>query len=215
MRILLHNTNYRVTPAGRISSYKVKGVKQMNDPDIVALYFARSEKALSETESKYGALLKVTARRVLRDERDAEEAASDAVLSAWNSIPPERPEHLGSFLKKLCRNAAIDKARAAMRAKRGGGEYEAALDELAEIPDRHDPAGELVSRLALKEALNRFLASLSPKNRRIFLQRYWYFLTSEEIAEEQLMSPAAVRMRLMRMREELKELLKKEGLYNE
>lgn len=204
-----------VTPSEQTPSYKVKGVKRMNDPDIIELYFARSEKAIEETRAKYGALLKSTCRRILRDERDAEEAAADALIKAWNSIPPERPEHFGSYLKRLCRNAALDKARMLMRAKRGGGEYEAALDELAEIPDRHDPAGELVSRLALKEALNRFLASLSPKNRRIFLQRYWYFLTSEEIAEEQLMSPAAVRMRLMRMREELKELLKKEGLYNE
>ena len=200
-----------VTPSKQTPSYNVKGVKRMNDPDIIELYFARSEKAIEETRAKYGALLKSTCRRILRDERDAEEAAADAVIKAWNSIPPERPEHFGSYLKRLCRNAALDKARALMRAKRGGGEYEAALDELSPLPAKADPEGELVERMALTAALDRFLGSLSTKDRRIFLQRYWYFMTSEEIAAQQLTSSAAVRMRLMRLREKLKECLAKEG----
>ena len=81
----------------------------MNDEQIVGLYFARAEAALTETEAQYGRLCLSVARRILPDERDAEECASDALLRAWNAIPPERPRSLGAYLARLTRNLALDR----------------------------------------------------------------------------------------------------------
>ena len=186
----------------------------MNDPEIIALYFDRREAAVSETKRKYGAYIRSIAGRILRDERDAEEAVSDAYLKAWESIPPQRPESLGAYMGRLCRNAALDRAKRNSREKRGGGEYELVLGEIEEIAGADTPEKAAESR-AFSEALNGFLEGLPKKKRAIFVQRYWYLLSVREIAAEQTMSEAAVKMQLSRMRTGLKEVLLKEGLYYE
>lgn len=187
----------------------------MKDSEIIELYFERSEYAVEHTRSKYGGLLRSIARRILRDERDAEEAVEDACFKAWNSIPPNSPQNLSAYLCRLCRNTAIDRAKRNTSLKRGGGEYESVLDELSLPSSEGDMADSAVDRIALTEAINRFLGSLSKENRRIFIQRYWYMCTSEEIAAEHFITPAAVRMKLSRMRTKLKETLITEGLYYE
>lgn len=184
----------------------------MNDPDIIKLFFDRSEEAISQTELKYGAYCRSVAQRILRDPRDAEEAAADALLAAWRSIPPNSPERLSAYVAKLCRNAAISKLRRRSAAKRGGGGYDAALEELGEIAGGFSPEAEAESR-EIKDAINRFLAGLPKKKRTVFVQRYWYLMTEEEIAQDALMTVGAVKMQLSRMRTKLKEQLLKEGMY--
>ncbi|MBO4562004.1 MAG: sigma-70 family RNA polymerase sigma factor [Clostridia bacterium] len=185
----------------------------MNDPDVIKLYFERSEQAVSETKQKYGNYMRSIAKRILRDERDVEEVVSDAVLAAWNSIPPESPRDLAAYLGRLCRNAAVDRARANSRKKRGGGEYEAVLDEIAElVPSAEAGPEEAAERLAVTGAINGFLASLPKKKRTMFVQRYWYLMSEGEIAREHLMTRSAVSMQLSRLRAALKEHLKKEDV---
>ena len=79
----------------------------------------------------------------------------------------------------------------------------------SEGPDRAMEAEDF------NRALNGFLKGLNKKPRRVFVQRYWYLLPVKEIAAENGMSEAAVKMQLSRARAELKELLIKEGLYYE
>ncbi len=70
----------------------------MTDEQIVDLFFQRSEKAISETETAYGRYFHYIAYGILRDEEDAKEIVNDAYLKAWNSIPPERPNPLKGFI---------------------------------------------------------------------------------------------------------------------
>ena len=79
----------------------------MEDEKIVDLYWARSEKAVSETAAKYGKYCRKIAANILSDCRDADEAVNEAYLGAWNSIPPHEPENLGTFLGKIVRAAEI------------------------------------------------------------------------------------------------------------
>ena len=184
----------------------------MNDPDVIRLYFERREEAVAETKNKYGGYCLAIARRILQDERDAEEAVSDALLAAWETIPPNEPASLSAYVGRLCRNAAIDKRRRNSASKRGGGAYDAVLDELQNVSGGASPETEAEGR-ELSEAINRFLGGL-PKNKRvIFVQRYWYMMTEEEIARERLMTAGAVKMQLKRMRTALKAMLLQEGLY--
>ena len=48
-----------------------------SDDAIVALYWARDEKAIKETDAKYGIYLLAIALRILRDEQDGEECIND------------------------------------------------------------------------------------------------------------------------------------------
>lgn len=183
----------------------------MADPDIIRLFLERSEQAISECRSLYGECLRKTARRILRDPRDAEEAESDAYFKAWSSIPPERPENLRAYLMRLCRNAALDICRRSTRKKRGGSGYDAAFEELEQLCSSGDTAREATDRVAFSRALNAFLGELPKRKRRIFVQRYWYFMTPEEIAGDNLMTRQAVNTELMRLRKRFAEHLGKEG----
>jgi RNA polymerase sigma-70 factor (ECF subfamily) len=83
----------------------------MEDQDIIALYFARDEKAIRETADKYGDFCESVAMGILGNRQDAEECVSDTYLRTWNSIPPKRPSSLKAFLGKIARNLSIDRLR--------------------------------------------------------------------------------------------------------
>ena len=102
----------------------------MNDSQIVALYWERSEQAIAETRVKYGQYCYTIAYNILHHNEDAEESVNDTYLDAWNAMPPQRPQKLRMFLAKITRNLAFDKYKANTAAKRGG-ETELVLFELA------------------------------------------------------------------------------------
>lgn len=83
----------------------------MEDSAIVELYFARDQRAIRETDTKYGGMCHRLAYRILGDRRDAEECVSDTWLCAWKVIPPQRPDPLGAWLCRVARNLALKKYR--------------------------------------------------------------------------------------------------------
>lgn len=88
---------------------------------------------------------------------------------------------------------------------------EQSLDELQNCAG---PGAELEDELLkdeLVQSINRFLDSLSEGNRNIFLERYWFTLSLEEIARQNGVTKKAASMRLARIREQLKKYLRKEG----
>ena len=183
----------------------------MEDSRIVEMFLTRQEAAAAAAQEKYASYCLSVARRILGNEQDAEEAVNDAFLAAWNSIPPQRPEVLSAYLAKLTRRIAVDRIRRTAAEKRGGGEWEAALEEMEDVlPGRADPAGELEAK-EREAAVGRFLKSLPEADRLLFLARYWHFRPMAEIARAMGCREGAVRTRLHRLRRRLKALLEKEG----
>ena len=184
----------------------------MEDEQILNLYFARSEQAIGETAGKYGPYCHAIAYHILENEEDTEECVSDTWLSAWNTIPPKRPSPLSTFLGRVTRNLSIDRWRKARAFKRGGGQMALALEELKEcVSGTGSLENDVIRREALA-AVNRFLGQLGPVERNVFLCRYWYLESSQEIAEHSGFSQAKVRSMLHRIRGKLDTYLEKEGL---
>lgn len=183
----------------------------MKDAKLLEMFGLRDENAIAQAEAKYGAYCRRVAMNILGDERDAEECVSDAMLSAWNSIPPAVPKNLGAYLAKLARNSALDALDARRAAKRGSGAAETALSELAELASLiGDPAEEAEKR-ELARAIGDFVNGLKPHKRRIFEARYVRFETVETIAAHTGRSKESVRVMLSRLRSQLKEYLVKRG----
>lgn len=182
----------------------------MEDNRIVDLYFERSETAISETSQKYGKYCHCIAYNILNSELDAEECVNDTYLRAWDAIPPARPRLLKSFLGRITRNLALDRYDREHAVKRGG-ECEIALDELGECIPESD-GREMSDELAMKESINRFLASLPKQTRIIFIRRYWYLISVADIASGMGLSVSNVKVILMRTRKKFKEHLEKEGI---
>lgn len=183
----------------------------MEDEKIVELYWQRSESALAETQTKYGRYLNTVAQNILQSGEDAAECVNDALLAAWNAIPPAKPQMLQTFLGKLVRNLALDKWRAQSAEKRGGGRVAEALDELAELSDGNDLAESVAERLDFSALIGSFLSGLNEKDRLVFMKRYWHFMSVREIAEDLRLSESNVRVILHRCRKILKTQLEKEG----
>ena len=183
----------------------------MEDREIIALFFERNEAAIAEASRKYGAYLHCIARNVLGDDAFAEECVNDAYYKAWENIPPMRPERLGAWLGRLTRNIALNRLEKSHAEKRGGGETDAAFSELEGCIPSNSP--DIAESIAFKNALNAFLASLPIEARRIFIQRYWYFLSVDEIARENGVTKSKVKTSLMRTRNKLRIHLEKEELF--
>lgn len=183
----------------------------MTDKEIVELYWERSERAIEETDRQYGRYFHYIAKEILHDDEDAKEIVNDTYLKAWNSIPPERPDPLRAFLGRITRQLSLGRLERNRAQKRGGGQYLAALDELAEcIPDGSE-SQDIASEIDLTAALNRFLRGLPLEQRRVFIKRYWYMSSVAETAAAFGMSESRVTSMLFRLRSKLKEQLTKEG----
>ena len=182
----------------------------MEDSKIIALFWARSEDAIAAAAEKYGAYCDRIAYNILQNREDAEECVNDTYLRTWNAIPPSHPKRLAAFLAKITRNLALNRYEQRNAEKRGGGQVPLLLDELQEcIPDGGaSPADDL----ALRELLDRFLGALHPRTRVLFVLRYWYAYSIEEIAAAQGMSKDAVAVTLLRTRKKLRKRLQEEGV---
>lgn len=183
----------------------------MEDREIVALYWARSPDAIEMTAGKYGGYCKTVAQNIVGSAEDAEECVNDAYLRAWNSIPPQRPANLAAYLGKLVRHLSFDRWRSARADKRGGGQMELVLDELADcVPGDGSVEGEL-DRRELLRAVEAFLDGLSREKRQIFLCRYWFALPVSEIAKRFGRTEGSVSVILNRTRNKLKLYLAERG----
>ena len=184
----------------------------MEDERIIDLYFQRNEDAISESDRKYGHYLKTVSYNVLRNTEDSEECVSDTWLHAWNSIPPIRPRILKAWFAKITRNLSLNRLQESRALKRGGGETDAALDELVEcIPDSHNVEDQ-IDGIVLSDMITEFLSGLPKKHRVIFLQRYFYACEIKEIAALNHVGESYVKTLLFRIRNRLKEALEKEGI---
>ena len=170
----------------------------MDDREIVALYLRRQEDAIARTDEKYRWLCFRLAGNILPRREDQEECVNDAYLGLWNTIPPKEPQRLGAYLARITRNLAIDRWRSDQAQKRGGGQIACALEEL--------------EQQELQNLLNRFLGELTDLQRRVFLRRYWYFDSAQDIARELGLTGAGVRTMLHRLRKRLKLYLEQEGI---
>jgi RNA polymerase sigma-70 factor (ECF subfamily) len=183
----------------------------MEDKAILDLYFARDELAITETDRKYGGYCYSIANRILNSQEDSEETVSDTYWQTWNSIPPQRPNFLKLFLAKVTRNLAFTRWRKRSAEKRGGGELELALEELASCIPGREQVDDRLNLQELSKTIRCFLAALPERDGNIFLRRYFFVEDADTIAEHYHMKRANVNVILSRTRVKLKSYLKQEG----
>lgn len=184
----------------------------MDDERIMELFFARDESAIEQTRAKYGAKCYSVAYGILKNKEDAEEAVSDAYLALWNRVPPEKPAVFSAYLFRIVRNQALMKYDENAAAKRRAASVP--IDELDEcLPSGFD-IDLAFEEKELSELINGFLRTLSEKDRRVFVCRYFAGMEYKEISKKLGIGLSRAKMSALRSRAKLKELLMKEG-YNE
>lgn len=184
----------------------------MADEDIVELYWKRDEKAISNTDKKYGKYLFRIAYNILAQELDCEECVNDTYLNTWNSIPPKRPKLFAAFLARITRNLAVDNYRKQNADKRVPSELTVSLEEFGDSIAYSPSLEEEYLINQISEILNDYLHSLPSKDWVIFVSRYYYSDKISDIAKMLTVSERTVLRELARMRNGLREKLLEGGI---
>ena len=183
----------------------------MDDRKIIELFRERSEQAIAELADKYGAVCSNIALHILNNRQDAEECVNDTYLGVWNTIPPQNPDPLISYVCRIARNLAIKRYHRNTAAKRNSI-YDVALDELENcFPDSHS-VEEAFDAAETARIIDAFLETLDRDSRVLFVRRYWYADSIGELAVLFQTGKHNVSVRLSRIREKLKQYLIREGV---
>lgn len=182
----------------------------MNDASIIELFFSRDEKALVETNKKYGKLLVNITKNLLNQKEDIDECVNSVMLDIWNQIPLDNPDNLCAYTCKIARRKAINRLKHNTAEKRNC-KLSVPLSELNECFSDNKSLDEMVTEKELTAAINKFLYSEDELNRNIFIRRYWYTDSISEIAAFYNLNEKTVTTKLFRIRKKLKQHLIKEG----
>jgi RNA polymerase sigma-70 factor (ECF subfamily) len=182
----------------------------LEDERILDLFFERSEQAIEELSQKYGRIMLKISKNTLGSQRDAEECVNDAYLGVWNAIPPARPKPLLAFVCRIVRNVSINR-RVKNEALKRGGNYAACAEELDSVLPSAGGPEEHIDAAALSSSIDGFLAKLPDTDRMLFIRRFFYMDSYEELADASGIREGTIRTRLSRVRNKLKDHLKKEG----
>ena len=183
----------------------------MEDEKIIDLFWNRNESAISETSSKYGRLCFYIANKILSSREDCEEVVNDTYMSLWNCIPYNRPNRLSVFIGKIARNLALKKYEYNSAQKRNS-EAACSIDELEEIISGGNYVENEFENKRIELAIDQFLLKQDPDKRHVFIRRYWYFDSIEEICSITGYSQSKVKSMLFHLRKALKDHLEKEGI---
>ncbi len=186
----------------------------MEQTELIERFFARDASVLEDVAADFGTLCQSIAMRFLNSPEDAEECCNDTWMRAWNSIPPQRPSSLRAYLAKITRNLAYDRLRRTSAEKRSA-EARILLEELSEtLADTQSVEAE-ADAAALAGCVKAFLGGLSARDRNVFLRRYFYGESAEEIAQRYHLAANHVPVILSRVRSKLRKHLVREGWLTE
>lgn len=178
----------------------------MVDEEIIGLFFARSEQAISELDTKYGKVFHKTSYNILNDKLDAEECVNDAYLGTWNAIPPTKPSSLLAYVCQFVRNISLKRYYIKKAIKRNST-YDVAMEELDACLSSASSVEDEIEAKELARIIESFLDTLSSENRVIFLQRYWFSDSYSDIAKKVGISEKSVSVRLSRIRRKMRDYL--------
>ena len=180
-----------------------------DDAKMIQLLWERSDRALEVIARAYGDRCLHLAEGILHNKQDAEECVNDAYLQLWRTIPPTTPDSLEAYLLKVVRNLSLNRQAHNSAQKRGGGVPGIPLQELEqtlsgiELPE---------DSREIRRAINTFLAMLDKRDMLLFVRRYWYSDSIEELARASGLKSNYVHQRLHRLRQKLYRHLTKGGI---
>lgn len=182
----------------------------MDDLTIIELYFARDEKAIEETDKKYGKLCFRVANNILFNDEDSEECVNDTYLSVWEKIPPTRPNCFTAFICQIVRFLSMKKLDYRNALKRSQNITVSYADLEDVMPSSHfSPDCEYAD---VGKIISEFLRNEKEDSRNVFIRKYYFFDSISDIAERYSFTESKVKNMLYHSRIRLRVILKEEGI---
>lgn len=184
------------------------------DAELACSIAAGDQKAFVLLMRRHNQLLFRTARSILRDDRDAEDAVQDAYLQAYRSIGQFRGDaRLSTWLTRIVVNASIARARKRSRGAEvmqlyPGLDHTSNDDSEAGMEAASTGSPELgAMRAQARRILEQSIDALPEAFRMVFVLRAVEEMTSEEVAHALGIPEATVRSRFFRARAQLRAAL--------
>ena len=180
-----------------------------SDADLVAYSVAGHDAAFALIMRRYNRLLFRTARSILKNDDDTQDAVQEAYLKAWRALAGFRADaKLSTWLTRIVVNEALGRLR-----QQGGlvVPMNAAIDaegEPVEAPMPSDPDDQPereVMRAQVRKQIEARIDTLPDQFRTVFMLRGVEELSVEEVAEALAIPQATVRSRFFRARGLLRE----------
>jgi RNA polymerase sigma-70 factor (ECF subfamily) len=161
-----------------------------SEQELMRQLVAGDERAIRTVYSRFGRSVYTLAYRLLGSAEAAEELTQDVFLAAWRkgSRFDSTRGRLSTWLMAIAHNLAVDR----LRHDRGAGRPTLVLVE--ELPET--PAVDEETAFLERDRARRALAGLSPAERRLLSQAYFYGWTAREIAEAEGIPLGTVKTRL-------------------
>ncbi len=185
----------------------------LDEATMLARMQAGDDDAFEACVRAYCGRMLVVARRILRNEEDANDAVQDAFLSAFKEIGRFLGRSsLGTWLHRIVVNAALGRLR--HRQRHPERSIEDLLPHFGDDEHQIDPpapwtAGSetIVQEKESRELVGRCIGELPEIYRTVLLLRDIEGLDTEETAQMLATSPGVVKTRLHRARQALRSLL--------
>ena len=181
-----------------------------SDSELIARAAAGDARAFEALMRRYNRMLFRTARAILRDDAEAEDALQEAYLQAYGSLASFRAEaKLSTWLARIVANEALMRLRKQTRRAEivpmqsaDAPEVEQVMDsDMDNAPDTRAARGEI------RRLLEAQIDALPETYRTVFMLRAVEELSAEETAAVLEIPAATVRTRLFRARSLLREAL--------
>lgn len=182
----------------------------MDDLTIIEMYFSRNEKAIEETDKKYGKLCFGIAKNILASDEDSEECVSDTYLNTWNAIPPTRPVNFRALICRIVRFLSLKRLDYNTAAKRSQN-MTVSFSELEDVLS-NDCFSSDSEYADIGRIISEFLYREKEDSRNVFVRKYYFFDSVGEIAKRYSFTESKVKNMLYHSRIKLKKYLEKEGV---
>ena len=182
------------------------------DEQIIEMYWQREEKAIQETDKKYGQFLFNIAYNILHERLDCEECQNDTYLRVWNAIPPTRPTVFKAFITQIMRRIAINRYKEKSSKKRIPSELTVSMEDVidalhSDVTVEAEYAAEEVGKI-----INDYVRELPDRQRYIFIDRFYLAESVETIATDLSISVPTVYREIDKIKQSLKLYLEKNGV---
>lgn len=179
--------------------------KPVTDSELVARTLAGDTRALQVLMRRHHRALYRTARAILRDDAEAEDAVQEAYLQAFHALPTFRGEsRLSTWLVRIAANQALMRRRGNAKA---AARTDVDPDEL--MSGEAGPESRANCR-EMRELLRARIGALPERYRAVFIRRAAEELSVEETAAALRLPEATVRTRFLRARALLRESMARE-----
>ena len=153
--------------------------------------------------------------RMCKNPADAEEAAQEAFLSAWQGLPFFRGDaSFSTWLYRLASNACVDLLRREGRRQNAAGPSLNDEEAQLEVPDTAPSPQEQAERSELRQQIEAGLQALTPDHRQVLLLREMHQLSYDEIAQTLDVDVGTVKSRINRGRKQLRNFLLRSGNFS-